>query len=283
MNAFERTIPNGNVVISAQAYGSPDHSPVLLIMGQMASMLWWPEGFCRKLARTGRFVVRYDHRDVGLSTTYPPGGPPYSMDDLADDAVAVLDGFDLDAAHLVGMSLGGIIGQIIALTSPERVLSLTAMSSSPVGIDTAALPSSTEAYMTHAAAGADVDWSTQEAIDFVVKDMAMIASTRHPHDPAKARAFVELDYARSGGYLSATNHFMLEDRGVGRPSLSSMRPSMLVIHGTSDPIFPIEHGEALAEAVPDGRLVRIDGGGHEVHEDDWDAIIDAIAKHTAPP
>jgi pimeloyl-ACP methyl ester carboxylesterase len=101
--------------IATEAFGDPTHSPVLLIMGAMASMLWWPEGFCERLANHGRYVIRYDNRDTGLSTKYPPGEPRYTFDDMVDDAIRVLDGYAIPAAHVVGMSLGGMIGQIAAL------------------------------------------------------------------------------------------------------------------------------------------------------------------------
>ncbi len=122
-------------------------------------------------------------------------------------------------------------------------------------------------------------------VDYIVKDAYAIAGTAHPFDQKRTRAFVEQDYDRSGGFLSATNHFMLksgEDQGgedrKGR--LHDLKVPLLVIHGTADPIFPVEHGAALAEAVAGARLVRIEGGGHELHPDDWDAIVGAIVSHS---
>ncbi|MER8481861.1 alpha/beta hydrolase [Mesorhizobium sp. M1322] len=272
--------------IASQTFGDPAHPPMLLIMGAMASMLWWPEGFCRKLAGKGLFVIRYDNRDTGRSTKYAAGEPPYTFDDMVDDAIRVLDSYGIAKAHVVGMSMGGMIAQLVALKHPSRVISLTAISTSPVGIDTSHLPGTTEAYMKHSAEGADVDWSNRDqVINFVVKDAHAIAGTAHPFDEKGTRAFVEQDYDRSGGLLSATNHFLLksgEDRGgedrKGR--LHELKAPLLVIHGTADPIFPVEHGVALAEAVAGARLVRIEGGGHELHPNDWAAIVDAIVTHS---
>ncbi|WP_192356694.1 alpha/beta fold hydrolase [Mesorhizobium mediterraneum] len=272
--------------IASQTFGDPAHPPMLLIMGAMASMLWWPEAFCRKLAGKGLFVIRYDNRDTGRSTKYAPGEPPYTFDDMVDDAIRVLDSYSIAKAHVVGMSMGGMIAQLVALKYPSRIISLTAISTSPIGIDTSLLPGTTEAYMKHSAEGAKVDWSDRaQVVDFIVKDAHAIAGTAHPFDEKRTRAFVEQDYDRSGGLLSATNHFMLksgEDRGgedrKGR--LHELKAPLLVIHGTADPIFPVEHGVALAEAVAVARLVRIEGGGHELHPDDWAAIIDAIVTHS---
>lgn len=277
-----RTISADGVQIATQSFGDPADPPILLIMGAMASMLWWPEELCRKLAAGGHHVIRYDNRDTGLSTKYAPGEPPYSFDDMAEDAVRVLEGHGIDAAHIVAMSLGGMIGQIVALKYPERVLSLTAISTSPLGTDTSHLPQTTKAYMDHAEAAASVDWSDRgQAIGFVVKDAGMLAGSAHPFDEAGARAFIGNDYDRSGGYLSATNHFILKGGDAWQGRLHEMKAPLLVIHGTEDPIFPVEHGAAFAEIMPGSTLVRIEGGGHELHRDDWDQIAAAILHHTA--
>ncbi|RWB33507.1 MULTISPECIES: alpha/beta hydrolase [unclassified Mesorhizobium] len=272
--------------IASETFGDPAHPPMLLIMGAMASMLWWPEAFCRKLAGKGLFVIRYDNRDTGRSTKYAPGEPPYTFDDMADDAIRVLDSYGIAKAHVAGMSMGGMIAQLVALKHPSRIISLTAISTSPIGIDTSHLPGTTDAYMKHSAEGAKVDWSNRdEVVDFIVKDAHAIAGTAHPFDEKLTRAFVEQDYDRSGGLLSATNHFLLksgEDRGGEdwRGRLHELKVPLLVIHGTADPIFPVEHGAALAEAVAGASLVRIEGGGHELHPDDWATIVDAIVTHS---
>ncbi|MER8656878.1 alpha/beta hydrolase [Mesorhizobium sp. M0847] len=269
--------------IVSQTFGNPGDPTVLLIMGAMASMLWGPEALCKKLAGEGRFVIRYDNRDTGLSTKYATGEPPYTFDDMADDAVRVLDGCGIGKAHVVGMSMGGTIAQRLALRHPSRVITLTVISSSPVGIDTSHLPGTTEADMEHSADGAKVDWSDRhQVIGFVVKDAHAIASTAHPFDEKAMRAFVQQDYDRSGGFLSATNHFMLKSCEDLKGRLREIKVPLLVIHGTSDPIFPVEHGAALADAVAGGRLVRVEGGGHELHPDDWGTIVAAIVTHTKP-
>ncbi|WP_214469679.1 alpha/beta hydrolase [Mesorhizobium sp. dw_380] len=269
--------------IISEAFGDPGNPPLLLIMGAMASMLWWPEAFCRKLANAGLYVIRYDNRDTGRSTKYAPGEPPYTFDDMADDAVGALDSHGIDKAHVAGMSMGGMIAQLVALKHPSRVASLTVISSSPMGMDTSHLPRTTDAYIKHSAEGADVDWSDRgQVIDFMVRDIRAIASVAHPFDEAAMRAFIERDYDRSGGFLSATNHFLVKgsDRWKGR--LGELTAPLLVIHGTADPIFPIEHGEALAEAVDGAKLLRVEGGGHELHPQDWPDVVAAIAAHIRP-
>ncbi|TPI81058.1 alpha/beta hydrolase [Mesorhizobium sp. B2-8-9] len=265
--------------IISESFGSPKDPPILLVMGAMASMLWWPEAFCRQLAGRGRFVIRYDNRDTGLSTKFPPGAPPYTFEDMVDDAMRVLDDHGVAKAHVAGMSMGGMLAQSMALKYPERVSVLTVISCSPLGVDTSGLPGTTEAYKQHSAEGGNVDWSKREqVIDFMVKDARAIASTRHPFDEGQTRKMIEEDYGRSGGLASATNHFLLKGGGPQR-TVRDLRVPLLVIHGTADPLFPVEHGEALAKAVLGAKLVKVEGGGHELHRNDWSQIIEAIAAH----
>ncbi len=277
----ERVIQTAGIELATQAFGDPGRPPVLLIMGAMASMLWWPDAFCERLAGRGRHVVRYDNRDTGHSTTYPPGEPPYAFDDLADDAVRVLDGYGITSAHLVGMSMGGMIAQLTALKHPARVASLTVISSSPFGEDTSRLPGASAAYMEHAAQFGRVDWTdSAQVVRIMVADSRMLAGSAHPFDEGRATKLIERDFGRARNFASATNHFALQGGDAWQGRLRDIRVPLLVIHGTADPIFPVEHGIALAQAVRGAKLVRIEGGGHELHEADWPEIIDAIIAHT---
>lgn len=278
----EQLIRTNGVELATETFGDPAHPPLLLLMGGMASMLWWPDEFCERLAGHGRYVIRYDQRDTGHSTKYPPGKAPYTLDDFARDAMSVLDGYGITSAHLVGMSMGGMVSQIAAAGFPSRVLSLTLISSTPVGGDRAQLPGSDPVWFEHQATTSEtVDWSDREqVITFVVDDMRMTASSAHPFDEAGVREFVERDYDRAGGYLNATNHGVLMNEVSSRRRLHGMRAPLLVIHGTTDPIFPIEHGIALSNRVPGASLVRIEGGGHELHPADWNTIIGALVAHT---
>ncbi|GLQ53890.1 alpha/beta fold hydrolase [Devosia nitrariae] len=277
----ERVIRADGVEIATQSFGDPAQPPILLIMGGMASMLWWPEEFCRRLAAQGRFVIRYDQRDSGLSTKYPPGRPGYGYDDAVDDVFRVLDGYAITAAHVAGFSQGGMVGQGAAVKHPERVLSLTAISTSPIGMDWSSLPQSGKAWLEHMAL--DVDWSDRtEAVAYLVEDARLVAGTASEFDEAGMRAFIEKDFDRSGGYLSATNHSVLFEIGEPwRSRFRELRAPLLVIHGTADPIFPIGHGLALCQAIAGARLVRLEGGGHELHPSHYDTIIAEMTRHTA--
>ena len=125
MEPNERIIRAKGVDLCVQTFGDRADPPILLIMGGASSMDWWEDGFCERLMAGSRFVIRYDHRDTGRSVSYEPGAAPYSLRDLAEDAVGLLDALGLESAHLVGMSMGGWIGQLVALDHPDRVASLT--------------------------------------------------------------------------------------------------------------------------------------------------------------
>jgi pimeloyl-ACP methyl ester carboxylesterase len=277
----ERTIKADGIEIATEAFGDESHAPILLIMGAMASMLWWPEDFCKRLAAEGRYVIRYDNRDTGRSTAYDTGKPPYTFDDMADDAIRVLDGYGILKAHVVGMSLGGMIGQLAALKHPTRVSTFTAISTTPVGTDTSHLPQTTDAYMKHSADAAKMDWSNRDqVISFIVKDASMLAGTAYPHDEKAARNLIVRDFDRAANFKSVTNHFMLTGGEAWKGRLRELQPPLLVIHGTADPIFPVEHGALLTETVPGAKLLRLEGGGHELHKGHWDKIIGEIVAHT---
>jgi pimeloyl-ACP methyl ester carboxylesterase len=277
----DRTATNGDVTLATESFGDPSDPPILLVMGAMASMLWWPDGFVAKLADGGRHVIRYDNRDTGLSTTFPPGEAHYSLADMARDAVAVMDAYRLGVVHLVGMSLGGIIAQRVVLAAPDRVRTLTLISTTPLGVE--GLPPMAEAYAEHSATAEKVDWNDRASVlDYMMRDARMLAGTRHPHDADAARDLIGRDLDRSPSFASATNHFTaLGGDGDAEADASAIAVPTLVIHGTADPIFPIAHGEAMARTVGKGALLRLEGGGHELHEGDWPRMAEAILRHTS--
>jgi pimeloyl-ACP methyl ester carboxylesterase len=135
-----KQINANGVELFTESFGAPSDPAVLLVMGAMASAVWWPEEFCGRLAGRGRYVIRYDHRDTGRSVSYEPGQIAYSVEDLADDAVGVLDAYGVERAHLVGLSLGGFLSQLVALKSPERVRTLTLIASERLGPHDPAMP-----------------------------------------------------------------------------------------------------------------------------------------------
>jgi pimeloyl-ACP methyl ester carboxylesterase len=277
----ERMIEANGVELCAEAFGDPQDPPILLIMGIGASMLWWEEGFCGMLADGGRFVIRYDHRDTGRSVTYEPGRPQYTGADLVADAAGVLDAYELAAGHIVGVSAGGAFAQLLALNAPDRVLSLTLISTSPAVPIERELPPPTEEFARFVST-AKVDWSDADSvIEYQVDYARVLAGGKRPFDEDAARDFMRRDVERARDFAALQNHDSILDDGHQSEPLSSIVVPTLVVHGTADPMFPAEHGEALAEEIPGARLLRLDGAGHGLDRQDWEIVVGAILKQTA--
>jgi pimeloyl-ACP methyl ester carboxylesterase len=274
-------IEANGVELCTERMGDPGDPPMLLVMGIGGSMLWWSEGFCRMLVEGGRLVIRYDHRDTGRSVTYEPGRPEYTGTDLVADAVGVLDAYRIPAAHIVGVSAGGAFAQLLALAFPRRVLSLVLISTSPAEPGGRELPPATERYRRFLAT-AEVDWSDRESvIDYLVGYAQALAGSERPFDEAAARDLVRRDVERAHNIAASENHAALPEGELPHARMSSIAVPTLVIHGTADPMFPLEHGQALAEEIPGARLLTLDGAGHGVDRADWGTIARAILEHTA--
>ena len=209
----ERMIEANGVELCTEAFGDPRDPPILLIMGIGASMLWWEEGFCEMLADGGRFVIRYDHRDTGRSVTYEPGRPEYTGADLVADAAGVLDAYELAAGHIVGVSAGGAFAQLLALDAPDRVLSLTLISTSPAVAIERELPPPTEEFGRFVST-AHVDWSDADSvIEYLVDYARVLAGGERPFDADAARAFMRRDIERARNFAALQNHDAIPDDG----------------------------------------------------------------------
>jgi pimeloyl-ACP methyl ester carboxylesterase len=273
-------IEANGVELCTESFGDPGDPPVLLLMGVSASMLWWEERFCRLLAAGSRFVLRYDHRDTGRSVTYEPGRPRYTGADLVADAVGVLGAYEIAAAHVVGVSAGGAFAQLLALGFPDRVLSLVLISTSPATPGQRSLPSPTERF-NEFLASAEVDWSEQESvIEYLVGYERMLAGGARPFDEAAWRELIDRDVGRARDIAASQNHNLIAEGEVPSGPISSIAAPTLVIHGTADPMFPIEHGRALAAEIPGARLLPLQGAGHGIERLDWETIAAAIIEHT---
>lgn len=278
----ERIVRANGVDLCVESFGDDRDPAVLLVMGAASSMLSWEEEFCERLASGGRFVIRYDHRDTGRSVTYSPGAPEYTGDDLVADAAGVLDALGVGRAHVVGMSMGGGIGQLLALDYPDRVSSLTLISTSPgSGPDLPALSDELGAYF--AEPPPQPDWSDRDAvIHYLVEDERVYAARSRPFDEAARRELAGRIFDRSIDLAaSMTNHFVLDGGESWRERLGEIRVPTLVIHGTEDPFFPIGHARALASEIPGARLVTLEQTGHELPRATWDVVVPAIPAHTS--
>jgi pimeloyl-ACP methyl ester carboxylesterase len=278
----ERMIEANGVELCTESFGRPADTPVLLIMGIGGSMLWWEEGFCRLLVEGGRFVIRYDHRDTGRSVSSEPGRPRYTSADLVTDAVGVLHAYGIAAAHVVGVSAGGAFAQLLALGYSNRVLSLVLISTSPATPGERGLPPATERYRRFVAS-ATVEWSDESSvIEYLVGYARVLAGGVRRFDEAATRELVSRDVQRARNIEAAENHSLAAEGEVPRRPLSSIAVPTLVIHGTDDPMFPLEHGEALAREISGSQLLVLERAGHGVERADWETVARAIIAHTAP-
>ncbi len=260
--------------LCADTFGDAADPAVLLIMGAAASMDRWEPRFCERLAGHGRYVIRYDHRDTGGSTTYPPGRPGYTGDDLVADAIAILDRLGIDRAHVVGMSAGGAVAQRLAVDHPDRLRSLTLMCTSPIGTGGSELPPMSDAMRAvFSDAGDEPDWADRDAT------IAFLLEAERPYAGARGIEVDELReilgrvYDRSPSLASANNHFIVDGSDIERARLAEISAPTLVVHGTADPLFPQAHAEALAREIPGAQLMLIDGLGHEFPRWAWDALL----------
>ncbi|MEY2461786.1 MAG: hypothetical protein QOG30_3616 [Acidimicrobiaceae bacterium] len=276
----EKIVQANGVPLCTETFGDPAAPAVLLIMGVGASMLWWAEEFCELLAGRARYVIRYDHRDTGRSITYEPGHPDYTGGDLVADAAGVLDAYGIDCAHVVGVSAGGAFAQLLAIDFADRVHTLVLVSTSPAMALNRQLPPPTSEFVEFAST-VSIDWTDAESvIESQISYSRLLTGGHRQFDEAAARRLVRRDIERATNFASLQNHDAIADDGRSRPPLSSITAPTLVIHGTADPMFPVAHGEALADAIPSARLLALDHAGHGIHEADWPTVAEAIIVHT---
>lgn len=277
----ERLLEFAGLELCVETFGNQGDPAVLMIMGATASKGWWPDEMVQRLAAAGRLVLRYDHRDTGRSTAWPPGEPGYTIDDLADDALRILDAHELTSAHVVGMSLGGLIAQLLALRDPQRVRTLTLIASEVLG-DPGFEPRPIDpAIMDHFASASGLDWLDQNAVAaFVERLWRLNAAPGRDASPLVARtARGEVRRARSPA--SMLNHAMIAGAEAWQDRTAEITQPMQIVHGRLDPVVEYRHALALARMARNARLLTLDRAGHELHEADWDAILAAILRQTA--
>lgn len=276
--------------LCVESFGDPGDPAILLIGGAASSMDWWDDAFCERLAAGERFVVRYDSRDTGRSTSYEAGAPPYSQADLVEDAVGLLDVFHLPDAHVVGISMGGGIAQRLAVEHPDRVATLTLISTRPGGPsdpdnpdDPDLPPMADKLEALFADPPTEPDWSDRDAvIDRIVDDQRPFAGS-HRFDEQYLRELAGRIFDRTSNIAaSMTNHWIIDGGQPIRSRLGEVSAATLVMHGTEDPLFPYGHGEALAAEIPGAELLPLPGVGHEMPPPQvWDIVVPALLRHTS--
>ncbi len=273
--------------------GDPSAEPMLLVMGLGAQYLVWPEDMVRGLVERGYYVIRYDNRDVGLSTKPDVGDldpmaeitralageeptAPYLLSDMADDGMAVLDALGIDSAHVVGASMGGMIAQAIAIAHPARVRSLVSIMSTP-DVRTAGQPDPAVLPVLLAPAARDRD----EAIAQGVAASIAIGSPGLV-DEAEAADRTARAYDRCFYPKGIAHQLIAIQASPSRvEALGAVTVPSLVIHGDRDPLVTPSGGEATARAIPGAELLVIEGMGHDHARDHLPLVLDAIAANAA--
>ncbi|GAB3979998.1 alpha/beta hydrolase [Plantactinospora veratri] len=289
-----------DVNIWSEEFGAETDAPILLIMGSMSQGILWQDEFVGRLTAGGRRVIRYDHRDTGMSGTVDFAAEPYTWDDIKNDVYRVMDAHGVESAHLVGHSAGGLLGQLVAVERPERVRSLTVIASSPLGggegqvlvraltgqpQPAGSLPGPAPEFVAfyRALMAAPPPEDRRARIDGMIAEQRVLHGTGLPFDEDAARLLQERIYDRARDLSAVANHRLaamanpdFEPVGV----LDQVKAPTLVIEGSHEPVKP-GHGAVIAEQIPDARLMVVAGMGHtlppEVHEE----LAAAILAHAA--
>jgi pimeloyl-ACP methyl ester carboxylesterase len=273
-----------------QTYGDPSHEPVLLVMGLGGPMTWWDPELCQMIAAQGRYVIRFDNRDTGRSTKLKDHRatrtglvrafagqsvtPPYTLTDMADDGFGLLDHLGLDAAHVVGVSMGGMIAQVMAISRPERVRSLTSIMSTTgkrsVGWQH---PRLLPMLVAPRGRGREAYAATSAKMSELIGSPAFPV----PREQALARAGETFDRGFSAsGVLRQMQAIVAEPNRA--PRLRGLRIPATVVHGTADRMVHVSGGRATARAIPGAELLLVDGMGHDLPRELYPTFTDAIER-----
>jgi pimeloyl-ACP methyl ester carboxylesterase len=284
-----RANANG-IELEYEVFGDEAAPPLLLVMGLGAQMIAWDDAFCSELAARGFRVVRFDNRDVGLSTKIDAPLPDimacfagdsssanYRLEDMADDAVGLLDVLGIEKAHIVGASMGGMISQTIAIRHPDRVLSLCSIMSTTGAPDVGApTPEAMQELLR------PVSTTKEEYLEASVRSSKVIGSTGFPFDEERARQRADVHFERCYHPMGVARQLAaILASGDRTERLGTVSVPTVVIHGSADPLVTPSGGEATAKAVPDAEHVVIDGMGHDLPEGAWPDIIDAIVANAS--
>lgn len=284
------------VSLEYETHGAGDGKPLLLIMGLGAQMTRWPLALIDKLTARGFHVIRFDNRDVGLSQKFS-GAPtieavvgarmrgekpdiPYTLDDMAADAVGVLDHLGVERAHVVGASMGGMIGQLVAASYPERVRSFTAIFTSTG--NPSLPPAKPEAMAVLTTRAPDPNANIEAYLDQMVINMRTIGSPAYPADEKLLRERLLGDvrrcYEPSG---VARQMAAVVASGDRRAKVATIKAPVVVLHGDADPLVPVEGGRDVAATIPGAELRIIPGMGHDLPPALYDTVVDAISRAAA--
>jgi len=278
----------GQIELCYETFGDPSNTPMLLVMGLAAQMVMWDDELCERLVDHGYWVIRFDNRDIGRSTILrdapmptrrqlllrDPRGASYSLDEMADDAAGLLDELGVRAAHVVGVSMGGMIAQLLAIRHPERVLSLISIMST-TGNRRVGWPHPRMLPRMFRRARTD----REGYIEDFLETFRTIGSRRYPRDPVYMRALAQRCFDRGVHPAGAARQLAAILTTADRtPRLRTLKLPTTVIHGTDDRLVMPSGGRATAAAIPGARLAMIDRMAHDLPAQLWPQVIDEITR-----
>ena len=281
----------GEVELCYETFGDESGEPLLLVMGLATQMLAWNTDFCRELVDRGFFVIRFDNRDIGRSQSFDETPPPttvelvtrrlknvaYTLEDMADDGVRLLDCLGTESAHVVGASMGGMIAQAMAARHPGRVRSLVSIMST-TGNRWKGQP----ALKTLPVLLSPPPKTKEAAVERTLKVFKLVGSPGFDRDEQELAEMAELSYDRRGSAAGPGRQLAaVIASGDRTPALSRISAPTLVIHGTADKLVRPSGGKATAAAIRGAKLMLIDGMGHDLPRGTWPRIIDGIAENAA--
>jgi pimeloyl-ACP methyl ester carboxylesterase len=282
--------------IEYDTFGDESAEPLLLIMGLGTQMTAWSPDFCNALAGHGHYVVRFDNRDVGLSTKFEGARTPsrlrylmnhifhtglkapYSLEDMASDVAGVLDALDIESAHVVGASMGGMIAQLLTIGHPERVTSLTSIMSSS---GDPKLPTARREVVKQLITKRPNTSDPEVMLEHTIRSLKLISSPGYPRSDAEWRELITASLARSfypQGFLRHMAAIVADGSRVQR--LTTIDKPTLVIHGSDDPLVPVECGIDTARHIKGARLEVLEGMGHDIPPPLVDTLTSLITSHT---
>lgn len=284
----EKMVFNKDIKLWTESFGNTKNPAVLLMAGSAASCLIWPQGFCERLCKKNFFVIRYDHRDTGLSTHLPEspdGSPVYDINTLIEDAITILDSYQIDRAHVIGHSMGGFMVELMAIAASDRLLSGTIISAGPAInpeiIKSLRLPPLGQESQP------SIDTKIEEPLNGEIEHDLLLWLPRWEQmngsvefDVKMAEALTRGFYKRNAYDALHCQNQMAADKTVPdslTDDLKKISSPILILHGTEDPLIPFPHGEKLAEMIPDAHFEALSGAGHVFfNEEIWETISDNI-------
>lgn len=289
----EKIVRNNNVELWTESFGKSTDSPILLICGAGSHCITFSDEFCEALTKKGMYVIRFDNRDIGKSTLIEYEKNPYSLDDMALDAVTILNEYKIPKAHIVGHSMGGFIGQLIAINHPERIISLVSMMSSPdqsvtmaavMGKETSCFalpPPDPHALKIWQELKEKPALTREDIIDNMTISLKLTAG-KVGYNEQEIREHQEKVFDRTKDFKAVFNHWSAMSASPGRiDRLKTVKVPTLVIHGGSDVVLPQEHGIATAKSIPNSKITIIPEMGHIICRHYHEHLVSLIAEHVA--